>query len=142
MGTGGYQLCPQDFTLQIRRDERKLMDVRHGHQSCLTALGRSVLPGEWGRVMGLERSSPHPSPPPHPLRRSGPSQPGPLSPGPHLPGPGSRPLPPGQLQRPRCAAGDHHTPLSRRVSSDMCTWEETKMQAQGIRSWWGRCPPG
>ena len=102
----------------------------------------SSSPGQWGRVMGLERLSPHPSPPPHPLRRSGPSQPGPLSPGPHLPGPGSCPLPPGQLQRPRCAAGDHHTPLSRRVSSDMCTWEETKMQAQGIRSWWGRCPPG
>lgn len=90
----------------------------------------SSSPGQQGRVMGLEGSSPHPSPPLHPLRRSGPPQPGPLSPGPHLPGPGSRPLLPGQLQRPRCAAGDHHTPMSHRVSSDMCTWEETKMQAR------------
>ena len=55
MGTGGYQLCPQDFTLEIQRDERKLMDVRHGHQSRLTALGRVVLPGQWGRVMGQSR---------------------------------------------------------------------------------------
>ena len=28
------------------------MHVRNGHQSRLTALGRVVLPGEWGKVMG------------------------------------------------------------------------------------------
>lgn len=52
---GGYQLFPQDFTLEIQRDERKLMDVRNGRQSRLTALGSVVLPGEWGKVMGQNR---------------------------------------------------------------------------------------